>query len=860
MSETENETEIRNDGQSKPGRRRGKLELKKTVEAGQVRQNFSHGRSKSVTVEVRKKRVIDRGGKAGKADPAQADAAAESADDPLHGELTEHERAARARALTEARKADEEARRREQERHEREARETEEAERRAEEAARRATEETAARPEPAPEPEPAAPPRDAPRTAPKPAEGSAEQEGGARRTAAPGKPGAKAKAKPQEAATTEEDRPGRRSASKPDAARKAPARTRGEPRRRAGKLTIAAALDDTERTRSLASVKRAREKEKQKQRKADGSDPQKAVREVIVPETITVQELSNRMAERAGNVVKALMKMGVMATINQVIDADTAELVAAEFGNKVKRVSDADVEIGLTGDADTATDLQSRPPVVTVMGHVDHGKTSLLDALRATDVAGGEAGGITQHIGAYQVTLDSGAKISFIDTPGHAAFTQMRARGAQVTDIVILVVAADDGIMPQTVEAIRHAKAAEVPIIVAINKVDKPEADPNRVRTELLQHELVPEEMGGDIITVEVSAKQRINLDKLEEMVLLQAEMLDLKANPDRSCEGVVIEAKMERGRGSVATILVQRGTLRVGDPFVTGGEHGRVRALIDDRGQQIEAAGPAMPVEVLGLNGTPSAGDDFVAVEDEQKAREVSEYRQRRDRLARNAASQRGTLEQMFESIQSGETKELPVVVKGDVQGSVEAILGSLEKLGNEEVKVRVLHAAVGGINESDITLAQASNAFVVGFNVRANPQAREMARRDGVEIRYYSIIYDVTDDIKKALTGIMAPTLRETFLGYAEIREVFRITKVGSVAGCMVTDGIVKRGAKVRLLRDDVVIHEGALSTLKRFKDDVKEVRDGYECGMSFESYDDLKVGDVIECFEIEEVAAEL
>ncbi len=851
MNETENETEVTDDRKLKLERRRGKLELKKTVEAGQVRQNFSHGRSKAVTVEVRKKRVIERGadGKSAKDDPhGREPAASEAVDDASHGELTERERAARARALSEARKADEEARRREQARIEQEAREAEEATRRAEEEARRAAEAAAAEPRPEPD------------QAPTPRPGAAETSEGAEtpRTAATAKPAVKAKAKPQD---DEAGRSVRRGAVKPDAAARKPAtRSRGEPRRRAGKLTIAAALDDNERTRSLASVKRAREKEKQKQRKMSGAEAQKAVREVVVPETITVQELSNRMAERAGNVVKALMKMGVMATINQVIDADTAELVAAEFGNKIKRVSDADVEIGLLGGDDAERELVSRPPVVTVMGHVDHGKTSLLDALRATDVAGGEAGGITQHIGAYQVLLDSGARISFIDTPGHAAFTQMRARGAEVTDIVILVVAADDGIMPQTVEAIRHAKAAKVPIIVAINKIDKPDADPNRVRTELLQHELVPEEMGGDVLTVEVSAKQRINLDKLEEMILLQAEILDLKANPNRACEGVVIEAKMERGRGSVATVLIQRGTLRVGDPFVTGREMGRVRALIDDRGQPIEDAGPAMPVEVLGINGTPSAGDDFVVVEDEQKAREVSEYRQRRDRLARNAASQRGTLEQMFESIQSGEVKELPVVVKGDVQGSVEAILGSLEKMGNEEVKVRVLHAAVGGVNESDITLAQASKAVVIGFNVRANPQAREMARRDAVEIRYYSIIYDVTDDIKSALTGIMAPTLRETFLGYAEIREVFRITKVGSVAGCMVTDGTVKRGAKVRLLRDDVVIHEGGLSTLKRFKDDVKDVREGYECGMSFENYDDIKTGDVIECYEIEEVAAQL
>ncbi|GAB6052292.1 translation initiation factor IF-2 [Magnetospira thiophila] len=860
MSETENKDEKKLT-LSRPK----KLELKKTVETGQVRQSFSHGRSKAVTVEVRKKRTYERGasGHMTKVDgsapeetlpvaapveaaPVPADVVA---DDAVHSNLTEQEKAARARALQGAIKAEEENRRLELERQEQE--------RLAAEARRREAEEEAKRPKPEVEPEPEsepepkqAPPRDAAKGAPGPEDVPLPPSE---------KPDTKAASKLDlKSARVEDDEKSKRAKVE---ARKAAARGRGgDERRRSGKLTIAAALDDSERTRSLASVRRAREKEKQKQRLAMGADSKKIVREVVLPETITVQELSNRMAERGADVIKSLMKMGVMATINQPIDADTAELVAQEFGHTVKRVSDSDVEIGLTGEQDSEDSLKPRPPVVTVMGHVDHGKTSLLDALRATDVVSGEAGGITQHIGAYQVTLESGAKISFIDTPGHAAFTQMRARGAKVTDIVVLVVAADDGIMPQTVEAIHHAKAAKVPVIVAINKMDKPEANPDRVRNELLQHELVPEEMGGDLITVEVSAKKRTNLDKLEEMILLQAEMLDLKANPDRACEGVVIEAKMERGRGSVATVLVQRGTLNIGDLFVSGKEWGRVRALVDDHGEPVKTAGPAMPVEVLGLNGTPSAGDDFVVVADEQRAREVSEFRARRERLARAAASKRGTLEQMFESIQAGEIKELPVVIKADVQGSVEALVGSLEKIGNEEVKINVLHAAVGGINESDITLAQASGAVVIGFNVRANPQARDMARRDGVDIRYYSIIYNVTDDLKKALTGIMAPTLRESFLGYAEIREVFRITKVGAVAGCMVTDGTVKRGAKVRLLRDDVVIHEGALSTLKRFKDDVKEVKEGFECGMAFERYDDLKQGDMIECFEIEEVAGEL
>ncbi|HSV28806.1 MAG TPA: translation initiation factor IF-2, partial [Candidatus Omnitrophota bacterium] len=504
--------------------------------------------------------------------------------------------------------------------------------------------------------------------------------------------------------------------------------------------------------------------------------------------------------------------------------------------------------------------LVIRPPVVTVMGHVDHGKTKLLDAIRKANVIASEFGGITQHIGAYQVTMRSGGKITFIDTPGHEAFTAMRARGAKVTDIVVLVVAADDGIMPQTVEAIRHAKAAGVPIIVAINKIDKPDANPDRVRQELLQHELVTEDLGGDVLTVEVSAKKRMNLEKLEETILLQSEILDLKANPGRAAQGTVVEAKMEKGRGPVATVLVQKGTLRVGDVFVAGSEWGKVRALVDDHGNRVEEAGPSTPVEVLGLDGVPAAGDDFIAVEDEARAREISGYRQRQDREAKAKLAARGTLEQMFSAIQAGEAKELPVVIKGDVQGSIEAINGTVTKIGNDDVKVRVLHSAVGAVNESDITLAKASGGIIIGFNVRANPQAREMARRDGVDIRYYSIIYDVTDDLKKMLSGMLAPTLRERFLGYAEIREVFSITKVGKVAGCRITEGQVKRGAKVRLLRDNVVIHEGELSQLKRFKDDVKEVQEGYECGMSFANYDDIRQGDVIECFDVEEVAATL
>ncbi len=664
---------------------------------------------------------------------------------------------------------------------------------------------------------------------------------------------------PAKTAEEEEDerrRPGKVAAKAPPPRRPAPT---AEPRRR-GKLTVTAALTDddrSERGRSLASVRRQRERERQKQMQRT---QEKVVRDVIIPETITVQELANRMATRGADVIKALMRMGVMANINASIDGDTAELIAQEFGHNVKRVAEADVEIGLSGDEDRPEDLVSRPPVVTVMGHVDHGKTSLLDALRETDVVSGEAGGITQHIGAYQVTMRNGQKITFIDTPGHEAFTAMRARGAKVTDVVVLVVAADDGIMPQTVEAIRHSRAAGVPVIVAVNKIDKPDARPERVRQELLQHEIVVEEMGGDVLAVDVSAKQRLNLDKLEEAILLQAEILDLKANPTRTASGAVVEAKMEKGRGSVATVLVQKGTLRVGDVFVAGTEWGRVRALYDDRANKVEEAGPATPVEVLGLQGTPAAGDDFVVVEDEARARQVAGYRQRQARDAKAAAGSRGTLDQMFARIAAGEAKELPVVIKGDVQGSVEAISATLGKMGTDEVKVRVLHTAVGAINESDVTLAKASDAVIIGFNVRANPQAREMARRDNIDIRYYSIIYDVADDMKKALSGMLSPTLRERFLGYAEIREVFNITKVGKVGGCMVTEGIVKRGAKVRLLRDNVVIHEGALSTLKRFKEDVREVREGYECGMAFENYHDIQVGDQIECFEVEEVAASL
>jgi translation initiation factor IF-2 len=857
--------------------RGGRLELRKPIETGQVRQSFPHGRSKTVTVEVRKKRAVTPSPServetpAAKETAPPAPAATPAPKQPTrrpmvlpHG-LTAEERAHRVRALQGAIKADEEARRqavldadRQREEEERRA-EEEAAERKVQEETQRAEEEARRK---ADEEETRRRDDDARRKAEKAEEDSRREVAERAGKAAAAKVAAltaagKVKAVEEE---TEEEAPAKRGLR--TEVKKAPAPTRREePRRRTGKLTITRVLneDEGERMRSLASLRRHREREKQRLQQLS-QEPTKIVREVVVPEHITVQELANRMAERGADVIKALMRMGVMATINQAIDADTAELVVTEFGHKITRVSEADVEIGLRGEEDVPETLVSRPPVVTVMGHVDHGKTSLLDALRQTDVAGGEAGGITQHIGAYQVVLTGGHRISFIDTPGHQAFTAMRARGAHVTDIVVLVVAADDGIKEQTIEAIRHAKAAHVPIIVAINKMDKPDANPNRVRQELLQHEIVVEGMGGDVLDVEVSAIKKTNLDKLEEAILLQAEILDLKANPDRPAEGTVIEAKLERGRGPVATVLIKRGTLRVGDIFVAGSEWGRVRALIDERGNNLKEAGPSTPVEVLGLNGTPLAGDEFVVAENESRARDIADYRQRRRREQQAAAGARGTLEQMFSQIAAGVAKELAVVVKSDVQGSLEAIVGSLEKLATNEVAVRVLHAAVGGINESDVILAKASNAVIIGFNVRANPQARDLARRDGVEIRYYSIIYDVIDDMKAALSGLLAPSLRERFLGNAAIREVFTITKVGKVAGCMVTEGVVRRGAKVRLLRDNVVIHEGSLKTLKRFKEEVREVREGFECGMAFENYQDIQVGDVIECFEVEEVARAL
>jgi len=608
-------------------------------------------------------------------------------------------------------------------------------------------------------------------------------------------------------------------------------------------------------------VRRQRESERRKaELVALRSNQVKVQRDVVLPDSITVSELANRMATRGADVIKALMKMGVMATVTQSLDADTAELVVQEFGHRVRRVSESDVEQGIDGAIDIDTDLQTRAPVVTIMGHVDHGKTSLLDALRATDVAKGEAGGITQHIGAYKVTMPSGQQITFLDTPGHEAFTAMRSRGAQVTDIVVLVVAGDDGVMPQTIEAIKHAKAANAPLIVAINKMDKPGSDPQRVRQELLSHEVVVEDMGGDTQDVQVSATKRTGLDKLEEAIMLQAEVLDLRANPDRTAEGAVIESRLDRGRGPVATMLVQKGTLHQGEIVVAGAEWGRIRAMLDDKGNALKEAGPSTPVEILGLGGVPSAGEPFVVVENEMRAREISEFRQRKVRAKTSAGltAARGTMEQMLARAVAGAQKEVALLIKTDVQGSAEAIQATVLKLEHEEVNVRVLNSTVGQITESDIQLAKASDAMIIGFNVRATAQARALATRDEVEIRYYSIIYQVIDDIEQLVKGKISPKYREKFLGYAEIRKVFDITKSGKVAGCMITEGLVKRGCGVRLLRDNVVIHQGELSVLKRFKDDVREVARGYECGLSFAGFQDLREGDMVECYEPELIPA--
>lgn len=812
----------------------------------QIRQSLSQGRGKAVAVEVRRKRGPDARAQeeeavAGTAAPALTEAQ----------QLTSEEREARIRALQ---LADEEARRRKAEEalRPREAGEPEPEKpvlSREEELRRKELEELQ---QIEAEEQKARAAREI-ETRPVPTTNSFGPDRPAGGIAAPGgrRPGSLGR-------EDEEEEESYRSRMKRQHQPAAPKKTNNDDARRGGRLTVTKVMNedfDSDRGRSLASVRRAREKARMSMKTMQ--EQVKQSREVTVPETITVQELSNRMAERVGDLVKALMKMGVMATATQSIDADTAELLIIEFGHKIKRVTESDIEIGIEGIEDKAEDLLFRPPVVTIMGHVDHGKTSLLDALRATDVVSGEAGGITQHIGAYQVNMSSGKKITFLDTPGHAAFTEMRARGANITDIVVLVVAANDSIMPQTVEAINHAKAAGVPIIVAVNKVDLPDANPLKVKQDLLQHEIIVEELSGDTLCIEVSAKKRINLDKLEEAILLQAEVLDLKANPNREAQGTVVEAKLEVGRGHVATVLVQNGTLKVGDIFVVGSEWGRVRAMMNDRGEQVQTAIPGLPVEVLGLQGAPEAGDPFVVVGDEAKARDISEYRQRKKREAANVrmlSDGKARFDSLLATSREAK-KELAVVIKGDVHGSVEAIIGSLRKIEEEnpEVAVRVLHSGVGAITESDVILANASKGLIVGFNVRANAQARELSERNGVNMRYYNIIYNVIDDVKGLLSGLLSPSIREEYLGQAEIRQVFNITKVGKVAGCMVTTGLVRRGSKVRLLRDNVVIHEGMLKTLKRMKDEVKEVREGTECGMAFESYDDLKEGDIIECYDV-------
>jgi translation initiation factor IF-2 len=858
------------------------LTLKRSVEQGVVRQSFSHGRTKAVVVEKVKRRAVGPGDlkavepapstsapasapRRGAPAPTARSAATTTAPAAAPGaaggkpsgvvlrQLTEEERSARAQALAESkvseveerRIAEEVARRRdERDAVERAERDAAEARKRDEDDRRRHDEE-----------------------AKRKAETEAKKRFGEDET------------KPKTATTTlsapaaalsarnivqepdEEEAP-RTVRRGPGAARPVPAPkpTRVGPEKRRGRLTLVTALTaDEERERSVASFRRRTQRLKGH---AANEPKEKLVREVTIPEVITIQELANRMSERAVDVIKLLMKQGQMLKITDTIDADTAQLIAEELGHSVRRVAESDVEEGLFDSVDDPAKLHPRPPVVTIMGHVDHGKTSLLDAIRATNVAGGEAGGITQHIGAYQVTSPLGAKITFIDTPGHAAFTSMRARGAKVTDIVVLVVAADDGVMPQTAEAIQHAKAAKVPMIVAINKIDKPDAKPDRVRTELLQYEVQVEALGGDVLDVEVSATKKINLDRLLELLGLQSEILDLKANPDRPAEGTVIEAKLDRGRGPVATVLVQRGTLRAGDIVVAGAEWGRVRALLSATGAAVSEAGPSTPVEVLGFSGTPEAGDRLAVVDTEARAREVTDYRarQKREKSAARASGMRGSLEQMMSQLKTSGRKEFPLLIKGDVQGSVEAIVGSLEKLGTSEVGARIILAGAGGISESDITLAEASGAAVIGFNVRAHKEAREMAERDGVEIRYYNIIYDLVDDVKKAMSGLLAPTVRETMLGNALILEIFNISKMGKIAGCRVTDGTVERGANVRLIRDNVVIHEGKLSQLKRFKDDAREVAAGQECGMSFENYQDMRAGDVIECYRVEMVQRSL
>ncbi len=824
MSET-NETE----GKTARGGSKMTLNVRRTVESGHVRQSFSHGRSKSVVVEKKKRRVMGSGAAPQLIEepaPKPAPRVAEVPPKPQPEEprprglvlrqLSDDEKDARTRALIDSRQREADERAKAEQAAVVEVVTLEQRTKELKDAEERKLKEDARH----------------------------EAEAKARKVGEETVRKHLLKEEVEEPART----PDARHKKSPVAPR------RGEERRVRGRLTITNALDEEQRQRSLASLKRRQER--QKKQITGPLAQQKIQRDVVVPEVITIQELANRMAERGVDVIKFLMRDGEMRKITDVIDADTAQLVAEEFGHTVRRVSEADVEEGFIGEEDHSEDLQPRAPIVTIMGHVDHGKTSLLDAIRTTNVVSQEAGGITQHIGAYQVVTPLGNKITFIDTPGHEAFTAMRQRGAQVTDIVVLVVAADDGVKPQTIEAINHAKAAGVPMIVAINKIDKQGADPQRVRTELLSQEIVVESLGGDTLEIEVSALKKTGLDKLLEAIALQAEVLELTANPDRAAEGVIVEAKLERGRGPVGTALIQRGTLHLGDLVVAGSAYGRVRALINELGEQVASAGPSVPVEVLGFDSAPEAGDQFAVVENEARAREITDYRMRERRKRLAVAGQRGSLEQMMNNLKIAGAKEFTLLVKGDVQGSVEAIVAALDKMGTDEVRARIIHAGVGGITESDVGLAATSGAVVLGFNVRANSQAREAAERDGVEIRYYAVIYDLVDEVKQAMSGLLAPTRRETFLGNAEILEVFTISKVGKVAGCRVTEGKVERGAHVRLIRDNVVIHEGKLSTLKRFKDEVREVIAGQECGMAFEGYQDMRPGDVIECFEVEHV----
>ena len=844
------------------------LSVSRGGSSGTVKQSFSHGRSKQVVVETKKKRAVTAPGGGGKGPRGGKSTAASSGggrkpESKLAAAakklgITEAELVARQKVLLQ-RRAAEDKRKAEQEKQaartkalsDKQAEKVQEKKEREEAEARRKREDEER----------------------KNAEAEAKKaEAEARKAEKPrgkgGRGGGSAPAPSQadlEAAASSAGAPRRKGGRGNDRDnrdnRDGGGRGRGGDKRRRGKLTIASALgDDGDRQRSLASVKRARERERE--RRAGGDQQEKVAQEVTLPDTITLSDLYQRMIERVGDVVKYMMQQGEMMRANDIIDADTAELIIEEFGHTAKRVSEADVEIGLEGEEDNPKDLTGRPPIVTIMGHVDHGKTSLLDAMRSTDVVSGEAGGITQHIGAYQVQLKSGDKISFLDTPGHEAFSAMRARGANVTDIAIIVVAANDSVMPQTIEAISHAKAAEVPIIIAVNKIDLPEADANKVLTDLLQHDIQVEAMGGEIQAVEVSALKKKGLDDLTEAITLQAELLDLQANPKRAADGVVVESQLDKGRGSVATVLVKRGTLKRGDIVVAGAQWGKVRALVNERGQQMKEAGPAQPVEILGMDGTPEPGDAFNVVDNEARAREITEYRERMKRQKQGVATQRASLEQFMTNLKdgAGNVQDLPIVLKGDVQGSVEAITQSLEKLATDEVRANVVYGAAGGISESDILLAQSTGSPVFAFNVRANKQARDLAEKEGVEIRYYSIIYELIDDVKASLSGMLAPEKKETFIGYADILEVFNITKVGKVAGCKVTEGVVKRGCGVRLLRDDVVIHEGNLKTLKRFKDEVPEVSNGMECGMAFEKYEDIREGDKIECFEIEMIARTL